>query len=96
MPVRFEVLVDGVPVCTAGQDGFGVLTALVSWRKLDPAKGGTAKASAAGELDFSVGGIAGVEDKHTSWKVPSIAIGDEVTIRLLPPGQFDPPDVRFG
>jgi len=99
--MRFEVLVNGVRVCTAGQNDLGVLTALLSWRKLDPAKSGPwndtplPKAWSDGELDFSVGGIDSGHDLHTSWKVPTLAIGDELTIRILAQGQYDPPDTKF-
>jgi len=100
--MRFEVLVNGVRVCTAGQNDLGVLTALLSWRKVDPAKFVPANetslpnAWSEGELDFSVGGIDSGDDRHTSWKVPVLAIGDEITIRILAPGPYDPPDAKFG
>ena len=100
--MRFQVLVNGSPVCTSGQNGFGVLTALLSWRKLNPTKippdkrAVLSKALADGELEFSVGGIDGGEDVHTSWKVPLVGVGDEITIRILESGQFDAPTVKFG
>src|SRR5438128_351292 len=100
--MRFQVLVNGSPVCTSGQDAFGVLTAVLSWRKLDPTKippekrAAPSKVSSDGELEFSVGGIDGTENVHTSWKVPPVGVGDEITIRVLAPGQFDAPTVKFG
>lgn len=100
--MRFQVLVNGSPVCTTGQPGFGVMTALLSWRKLDPTKlppeqrATLSSAGSGGELEFSVGGIDSTDNRHTSWKVPPIAVGDEITIRVLPSGQFDAPTVKFG
>jgi len=99
--MRFEVLVNGVRVCTAGQNDLGVLTTLLSWRKLDPANRPLndtppAKAWSEGELDFSVGGIDSGDGRHTSWKVPILAVGDEITIRILAQGPYDPPSAKFG
>jgi hypothetical protein len=99
--MRFQVLVNGSPVCTAGQPGFGVLSALLSWVTLDPAKvpaerSTDPRALPNGQLEFSVGGIDNIDDRHTSWKVPPVAVGDEITIRVLASGQFDAPTVKFG
>jgi len=100
--MRFQVLVNGSPVCTAGQSGFGILTTLLSWRKLDPTKiplGKKAAHSSApdGELEFSVGDIDSVDNRHTSWKVPAVGVGDEIYHSgSLASGKFDAPTVKFG
>jgi hypothetical protein len=99
--MRFQLLVNGSQVCTVGQSDFGVLSAIISWVKLDPAKlspdrRADPRASPKGHLEFSVGGIDSIDDRHTSWKVPAVGVGDEIIIRVLAPGEFDAPTVKFG
>ena len=99
--MRFEILVNGSPICISGQPGFGVLSVTLSWVKLDPTKVPPEKhtdprASSDGGLEFAVGGIDRIDDRHTSWKVPTVGVGDEVTIRVLASGRFDAPTLKFG
>jgi len=95
--MRFENSVNGSPVCTAGQDGFGVLCAILSWRNIDvqtfsPEERQNLSANwRPTELLFSVSGIEGAKGPHTCWKVPRLTEGDVISIRLLSEGSFDPP-----
>ncbi|QDU35933.1 hypothetical protein Mal4_02150 [Maioricimonas rarisocia] len=88
MSARFEVLLNGERICVAGIDGEGVLSVGLDYVKRqdeDP------------ELNLHVGGLGQYRSddprsQHVTWPTPeSIGVGDEVTIRLIPPGEFDAP-----
>lgn len=87
MTVRFEVCVNGQPVCVSGLNGDGVLSTIVSCIR---------HADSTPELDLRVGGLgkynpASERPQHANWNAPSLSVGDEVTIRVLPAGEFDDP-----
>ncbi len=87
MSVRFEILVNGVRAPVSGIYGDGLLSANVSYfkRKDDDA-----------EVALSVSGLGQIhswlKELPVEWIMPPIAIGDEITIRILPGGEFDPPE----
>lgn len=88
MAVRFEVVHNGKRVCTSGIDGDGVLNVMLCYVK---------HADSDPKYDLEIGGLghyhpARPGSQHVSWPRPeTVGIGDEITIRLLPPGDFDPP-----
>lgn len=88
MAGRIEVLHNGRRVCMPGINGDGVLCAIVNCVK---------HADQETKYDLSVTGLgqyhpAHRQSQHVDWPVPDIGIGDEITIRILPPGDFDTPD----
>lgn len=90
MSARFEILVNGEKLCTSGIDGDGVLSAILSYA-LNPRLD-------INNYEFSVGSLntdraAGVQH-HANWLTPPVGPGDEITIRILSPGEFDPPTSR--
>ena len=47
-------------------------------------------------VTFNVGGIASDDEtQHTAWKTPKLALGDEVSIRLIDTEIYDQPDERY-
>ena len=89
---RFEISLNGKPVCTSGIDGTGVLSANVSYVR-HPYDDGT--------FEIHIGGLGNyhpVEDtqQHVSWSKPEIGAGDTISIRLLEAGKFDLPLGMFG
>lgn len=70
--IAFDVAVNGKKVCTAGTER--VLSAGVTWTCRSP-----------NTIMFNVGGISdeGGADHHVEWHVPSISVGDVVTIRII-------------
>jgi hypothetical protein len=87
MPVRIEVIHNRKRVCVSGIGGDGVLSAHVTYVK---------HPNEEPSYELSVGGIGQLdpkleESKLLSWPSPEIAVGDEITIRVLPPGDFDLP-----
>jgi hypothetical protein len=87
MSTRFEILKNGVRVCIAGSNGDGVLSVDLSFIK---------HAGRKPKHQFSVGGLGmfdGSLDRphHVNWSAPTVTTGDEITIRVLPPGEFDSP-----
>jgi hypothetical protein len=100
MDTRFQLLVNNEVVCTAGLDGFGTLTALVSSTK-QGLEDVPSEWKAAPEFDEDewlrermAVVIWGSQDQgqyQFGWSQRSLSVGDEVTIRILPPGQFDAP-----
>ena len=100
---RFQVLVNGEVRGTVGLEAIGVLTAIISWVRRDPATIPDDVLSApdfagidwAGErIDIEVGGLDSVTREHYKWLEIELTVGDEVTVRVLPPGDFDPPTRR--
>jgi hypothetical protein len=87
MSTRFEIMKNGERVCIAGIDGAGVLSIALNYVK-HSGKGAS--------HSLHIGGLGifdGSQNRqhHASWPAPQITAGDEITIRILPPGEFDPP-----
>jgi hypothetical protein len=100
-PLRFEVLVNGKVVATTGVGAaYGVLSAIVTWVRRNPAAI-SAKVRADPDFDeltflnevceVELGALDSVADQHSSWGKHGLRPGDEVTIRVLPSGQYDAP-----
>jgi hypothetical protein len=83
----FEVLVNGVQVCTAQIEEDGSLNAILSWR------GGSSR-GADDPLGLHVGGFLGQTEELLRWAVPAVQIGDVITLRTSDSGEPDAPTVR--
>jgi hypothetical protein len=88
---RFVVSINGQQRCVAGFDGYAVLSA-----GIDFVRGGEGEGPRSPLLDgaahIRVGGLQGRE--HVDWLNDDLFVGDEVSIRVLEGGPFDPPSVR--
>jgi hypothetical protein len=82
--VRFQVLLNGEVVATAGLSSYGVLSIICDWVRRDLDEVPEAKRSAPG---FN----PAARDEHLEWFGSRLNAGDQVTIKILPPGEFDPP-----
>ncbi|MEX0717662.1 MAG: hypothetical protein WD066_13800 [Planctomycetaceae bacterium] len=87
MSTRFEILKNGKRVCISGIDGVGVLSVIVDYAK---------RPDGEQSHELSIGGLGmfdGSQNRpqHASWPAPEVQPGDEITIRILPPGEFDEP-----
>src|ERR1051325_10634014 len=87
MSSRFEILKNGKRVCVSGINGDGVLSVALSYVK---------HANKEGDHRLSIGGLGmfdGSQNRqhHAAWPAPVFGPGDEITIRILPPGEFDEP-----
>jgi hypothetical protein len=100
--MRVEVLLDGRRLAIAGVEEFGVLSAIVTWVKRSPAQVAEMTKTDSRfdkaellreECKFDVSGL-GPNDKNLSWGRETLQPGSELTIRILGPGQFDPPAKR--
>jgi hypothetical protein len=92
MSTRFEILKNGERVCVAGINGDGVLSVGLDYVK-HPGHHCT--------HNLHIGGLGlfdGSQDRqhHAAWPAPGITTGDEITIRILPPGGFDEPHGMTG
>jgi hypothetical protein len=85
----FVVSLNGQPFLTAGVGDDGVVAASVTW------VGGSPPRSTEGQLKLCVGGIDGRSREHIQWSVPEIAVGDEITIRIIESNQASPEDARY-
>ena len=101
-PLRFEVLINGKVVATTGVGGAnGVLSAIVTWVRRNPAAI-SAKVRADPDFDelaflnefceLELRALDSVADQHNSWGKHGLRPGDEVTIRVLPSGEYDAPN----
>jgi len=89
MGIRFEVFRNGQRVCMSGIEGDGVLGVGVNYvncsgRPPSPS------------LELHIGGLGHFDGSqkrqhHASWPTADIRVGDEITIRILPAGEFDEP-----
>ena len=99
-PLRVEILLNGRPVAIAGVESFGVISAVVTWVRRNPANI-TAQMRSDDEFDeihflreiceLEISGLDAVTDEHLSWGRETLRPGSEVTIRNLPAGEFDTP-----
>src|SRR5688572_12027910 len=91
----FEVYVNGKPVCRAGLENFGVMSAVLNRVKRNPKNHPklTDPTAFEEELGFSVGGLIldGAGDEHVDYTLPAIQHGDEITIKVVDSDKFDPP-----
>ena len=99
-PIRVEVLLNGRRIAIAGIEKFGVISAIVTWVRRNPAN---ITATMRSEKDFDethflreiceleLSGLDSVRDKHVFWAKDALRPGSEVTIRILPAGEFDAP-----
>ncbi|MCS7469681.1 hypothetical protein NZK35_23775 [Stieleria sp. ICT_E10.1] len=92
MSTRFEILKNGERVCISGINGDGVLSVGLTYVK-HPDQ----------ELthDLQIGGLGmfdGSQDRqhHVAWPPPDVTTGDEITIRILPAGEYDEPEGLSG
>lgn len=102
--VRFQVLMNGQVRATASVEAFGVLTFLVDWVRRDPARAVAAAGDLPPDLDpdewvgnrvqVSLSGLDSVSHEHLDWWGDELKPGDEVTVRVVGPGEFDPPARR--
>jgi len=104
-PLRVEVLLNGRRVAVAGVGSFGVISAIVTSARRNPADI-TDKMRSDKEFDevhflreiceLEVAGLDAVADKHVFWAREALRPGSEVTIRILPAGEFDAPQRSNG
>jgi RimJ/RimL family protein N-acetyltransferase len=96
IPHRFQILGNGESFCTAGIKS-GVLSVMLTWVRRDPAAcpphlRESDEDSEGGDVDLHVGGLE--NDAHIDWRRLYVDVGDEITVRVLGPGPFDPPQHR--
>lgn len=98
--LRFQVTINGRRACVSGLDRYGVLSVVLSWVKRNPkAYSGDKKSGSKltraqwskEEIEFSVGGLDSAADEHLHWLRRELSIGDEIAIKVLPPGRYDAP-----
>jgi hypothetical protein len=70
--IAFEVSVNGKKICTAGAEC--VLDVGMDWVAHHPNR-----------IGFHAGGISNQRgvDHHCEWPLPSVVVGDEITIRIV-------------
>ena len=78
----FEINVNGRHVATIGVGGAGMLTAAVGWGQ---APGGMSHAPR-----LTGGGLDILRNEQVRWAMPEIALGDEVTIRVVESDEITP------
>ena len=97
--VRFQVLVNGKAHGTAGMESIGVLTLILDWVRRDPAAAPkelrsdpefTEKEWVGNEIFVRLGGLDSAAKEQVTWFHERLRAGDEVTVRVLPAGEFDP------
>ena len=100
-PARFEVFVNGRKVALSGVEAtFGVLSVSAHWVKRNPT-GVPPKMRAKSSFDeesflreacaLEVGALNTITNEHISWGRHELKPGDEVTLRVLPGGEFEAP-----
>jgi hypothetical protein len=103
--IRFQFLINGKPVCTTGVEGFAVLSASLAYVKRDPERYDEQKQQASDRWSItreewareSIGICANSLSDHVrnSWFDRELVVGDEVTIRVLGPGEVDDPKLQM-
>lgn len=91
MSARYEILINGKRLCICGLNGKGVLAINMTHVDSDQnQQPHNIKPGALGHFDKTI-----KESHHAQWPSQELKEGDEVTIRILPPGDFDPPTEVF-
>lgn len=98
--LRIQVLLNGESQATAGLVELGVLSFRVSWIRRDPADADERVQSLpdfsweqwnGGDFEAGLGGLDAAGSLSVEWFDLTLATGDQLMIRILPPGEFDPP-----
>lgn len=84
--MAFEISVNGRHVATIGIGGVGMLTAAVGWGQ---APGGLSHVPR-----LTGGGLDILRNEQVRWAMPEIALGDEVTIKVVESDEITPEAVR--
>jgi hypothetical protein len=101
--VRFQLLVNGDAIGTGGVETTGVVSITVSWVRRDPDTIPDEYKSdpdfdlqswVDNEIEVRLGGLDTVREEHVEWARYTAQLGDEITVRILPPGPFDEPTER--
>ena len=103
--MRLEVQVNGEAAATVGLEGEGVLSAIVTWVRrsepislpdqANPEATGDIRHDTREQVTIEIAGLDGENRKHLTWLEKPLALGDEVTVRVLPAGETDPPATAF-
>ena len=92
MSTRFEILKNGERVGVSGINGDGVLSVGLTYVK-HPGQEQS--------YDLQIGGLGSFDGSqerrhHARWPSPKVTTGDEITIRILPAGDYDEPQGMTG
>ena len=97
--IRFQLEINGESVCIAGVDGFGVLSAIVTWVKRDPSRfnpetlpHSSIEQFGSEETSIELGGLDSnlqTDVRPLAWHKRALKAGDVVTLRILDPGSID-------
>jgi hypothetical protein len=79
--MRFQVSVNGQILATGGVASLGALTAGMSWTKMHD--------DSTESLQAYLQGVEKEPQEFPWWPIPDVKIGDEVTIRILGPGECE-------
>ena len=79
-----ELSINGRRISTAGVGDVGFIYAEVLW------KGGAETLPPDGFMEFRVSGVNIPKMERTDWPMPPLALGDEVTIKIVKTQQPDP------
>ena len=98
--IRFQVLVNGEVRGTAGMESLGVLSVIIDWVRRDPARASDLAEEhpefpdedwIGNKVHIRLGGLDTVTSEHVEWFGNELQVGDEVTVRVLAPGEYDLP-----
>ena len=98
--IRLEVVLNGQVVAVAGIPELGVVDLNVSWIRRDPEvgtpevrgwSGRSPEEWAGGKFEYGVGGFDVTHSLMVDWARGELAVGDVLTLRVLPPGGVDVP-----
>src|SRR5947209_3622465 len=96
VPLRFEVTLNGRRLCVAGLDRLGVLMIEVKSENWPgPEATESTLGTPAGDENTVFVNAYTDDGEDWRWVHERIVAGDEIVVRILPAGPFDPP-VEFG
>ena len=97
--IRFRLLVNGDVKGTAGLASVGVLSQTLSWVHRDsdqaPSEIRDIQEWVCNKIQLRLGGLDSTGGEHLIWFSAEIRVGDEISIQILPPGEFDPPTEQY-
>lgn len=93
----FDVRINGRRVCIAGLPQFGVLSAILTGRRLRKSNGVRKRDDKTWTFDVNVGGLHDPEDQvkeFVTWLQADLKLGDRLTLKVIDTDSVDEPVSR--
>ncbi|MHC4235619.1 MAG: hypothetical protein ACYSUQ_10930 [Planctomycetota bacterium] len=93
--IAYEITLNGAPLCTAGIDELGVLTAMLTWvHRGEQRNPETGEPYPTTEFTLDVSALASESREHRNWASEQLQVGDRIEISVRDLSTVDEPASR--